>query len=213
MKVIPWEDSLNSTQQSVLIGSLLGDARLECRSKSGSARLRIHHAERQRDLVMWKYQVFQDLAARPPWSTDWLDKRNGKTYRSWFFHTKTTLIFREWHQLFYPSPKKVIPQGLKQMLDPLALATWFMDDGCFQDSCIILNTQSFSVVEQKCLSQIFCEKYGVLPTLQKDRKNYRLYFGKKKKQIIENIIRPHVLESFYKTIPVTTSSKEEIVGT
>ena len=46
-------------QFQLILGSLLGDARLECRSKSirakHTARLRIHQSDKQKDYVFWKY--------------------------------------------------------------------------------------------------------------------------------------------------------------
>lgn len=213
-KAIPWEDGLNSKQRSILIGSLLGDARLECRSITGTARLRIHQSDRQRDLVFWKYQEFKSLVYRKPWKTSWMDKRNGKTYVSWFFHTKTTEEFRPWVRAFYPNGKKVLPYHIFHLLDPLALAVWFMDDGCFSNQTIILNTQSFSDQEHSFLQEWFQKRWLILPAIHHDRKNLRLYFGKRWNQKLLKMIEPHLLPSFYKTVPVTTEVlKDEIRGT
>lgn len=208
MKAIPWEDSLTSEQQSLLVGSLLGDARLECRSVTGTARLRIHHADRQRDLLFWKYHMFQSWVKREPWRTDWKDKRNGKIYSSLFFHTRTSSHLTPWWKLFYPNGSKIIPVSIDHYLNPLALAVWCMDDGCFQPESIILNTQSFSLKEHIYLQKIFMQKFGVQPSLHRDRKNMRLYFGKKEKRQLMAIIQPFLLPAFYKskTIPVTTDS-------
>lgn len=61
--------SLFPTHQfDVIIGSLLGDARLECRSiglrSPVTARLRVHHGEKQKDYVFWKYEVLKSLVIR-----------------------------------------------------------------------------------------------------------------------------------------------------
>lgn len=207
-RVIPWEDSLSPKQRSILIGSLLGDARLECRSKRGTARLRIHQSDRQKDLVFWKYAHFKSWVKKKPWKTAWVDSRNGKTYHSWFFHTQTSSLFAPWHTLFYPKGSKILPKPLDQYLDPLTLAVWFMDDGCFQQHCLILNTQSFSVDEHTILQELFKREYGIQTGIQKDRRNVRLYFGKSSRKKLLSVIQPFLLESFYKkTIPVTTDSR------
>ena len=73
-------EKLSAIQQEVLVGTLLGDGRLECRSKSGSARLRIHHAESQRDYLFWKFHVFQNLVTREPWQVTWTGRQTGNTY-------------------------------------------------------------------------------------------------------------------------------------
>ncbi|OGI91787.1 hypothetical protein A2933_02295 [Candidatus Nomurabacteria bacterium RIFCSPLOWO2_01_FULL_46_18] len=58
------QSKFSSHQIDVIIGSLLGDARLECRSKgiraSYTARFRVHHGEKQKDYVIWKYQMLKD---------------------------------------------------------------------------------------------------------------------------------------------------------
>lgn len=204
MRVIPWEDSLTAEQQSLLIGCLLGDGRLECRSQAGTARLRIHHADRQKDYVFWKYNLLKPWVMRPPWKTVWKDKRNGELYTSWFFHTRTARVFRPWYFLFYPRGTKCLPGNIKRYLDPLALAVWFMDDGCFQGKCIILNTQSFSRLENERLQKFFKEEHDIHPVIQKDRKNVRLYFGKSQMRKVMSIIQPFLMETFHKTVPVTT---------
>jgi hypothetical protein len=204
MRVIPWEDSLCPEQRSLLVGCLLGDGRLECRSKAGSARLRIHHADQQRDYVFWKYNLLKPWVDRFPWKTTYVDKRNGEAYVSWFFHTRTLEIFKPWWQFFYPDGAKILPETIGQFLDPMALAVWFMDDGCFREECIILNTQSFSLHENKFLRDYFIQEHGVRPIIQKDRRNVRLYFGKSSKEKLLSIIRPFLLSTFYKIIPVTT---------
>ena len=59
-----------SHQFDVIIGSLLGDARLECRSvglrNPITARLRVHHGEKQKEYVFWKYEVLKDLVLKEP---------------------------------------------------------------------------------------------------------------------------------------------------
>lgn len=201
MKVIPWEDRLSTEQQSLLIGSLLGDARLECRSKRGTARLRKHHAESQKDYLFWKYQLLKRFVTRKPWKTTWVDRRNNRPYTSWFFHTKTSSVFTEWWRLFYPDRTKLLPKIIGPYLDPMALAVWFMDDGCFQSHSIILNTQSFSLAENEFLQKLFRQKFRAQPGIQQDRRNVRLYFGKNASKKIWSIVRPHLLPSFTRRSP------------
>jgi hypothetical protein len=69
-----------SDQFQLIIGSLMGDARLECRSKSirakHTARLRIHQSDKQKDYVFWKYQILKNLVIRGPRFTKvWHDKK------------------------------------------------------------------------------------------------------------------------------------------
>jgi len=58
----------SSHQFDVIIGSLLGDARLECRSIGKrspiAARFRVHQGEKQKEYVFWKYEILQNLVSK-----------------------------------------------------------------------------------------------------------------------------------------------------
>lgn len=210
MKVIPWEDNLvfSDLQKDVLIGCLLGDGRLECRSESGAARFRVHHAESQREFLFWKYNHFQELVRRAPWRTEWLDKRNGRIYGSWFFHTITTLLFKPFYERFYREGIKIVPRDIGKYLTPRAMAVWVMDDGCRTQQDLILNTQSFTLDEQRFLLEEIKRRYEVRGTINKDRNNYRLRFGRLEAKTLSEIIAPYILESLItKIVPVSTVSR------
>ncbi len=195
-------EQISTIQREVLIGTLLGDDRLESRSKNGSARLRVHHAESQRDFLFWKYQVFQNLVTRKPWKVTWIGKQTGNQYSSWFFHTKTLYALREVHQLFYSVGKKNVPLNIGKLLTPRALAVWFMDDGCMTPSSAILNTQCFSKTEQEILRSWFRSYLGIETSFNKDRLNYRLRMNQKSARKLSDLIDPYVPECMqYKLAP------------
>lgn len=203
---------LTDQQEQILVGSLLGDGRLECRSQSGTARFRIHHADSQHELVLWKYKHFQELVHRAPWSTDWLDRRSGRSYRSWFFHTETTALFTPMWKRFYRDGRKEIPHDIVLDLTPQALAVWIMDDGCRDDETIILNTQSFTLKEQKLLLKALSERYGIQGTINRDRMNYRLRFAAEPSKKLSRLVRPYIVESLQaKIVPVSTESESSRV--
>ena len=197
--------ALTNVQEEVLIGSLLGDARLECRSTHGTARLRIHHAESQRDYLWWKYEVFRPLAGRAPWRIEWFDRRTRKKYAAWFFHSLTLPVFGPYHQLFYPRQKKKLPAKIVSLLTPRVLAVWLMDDGCQFGGSFILNTQSFDLSEQHELQRVFQERFALRARVQRDRRNFRLSFNRTESLKFWDIVRPHVIPSMQrKILPVTT---------
>lgn len=198
---------LTDQQQAILIGSLLGDGRLECRSLGGTARFRVHHADSHRELVFWKYNYFRELVCSAPWYNDWLDKRFDQTYRSWFFHTITTDLFRPAWTRFYTLGKKQIPEDIIQDLSPLTMAVWIMDDGCLAGNSIILNTQSFSSREQDLLLKALDQRYGIQGAINRDRRNFRLRFNLTESRKLSEIARPFVIESeISKIVPVSTES-------
>jgi len=186
------KQELSVIQQEVLIGTLLGDGRLESRSKRGSARLRIHHGDAQRGFLFWKYDIFENVVTKKPWRVAWHEPRTGSHSAAWFFHTKTLTRLRPFHQLFYSTGKKIVPPTIGRFLTPRALATWFMDDGCMTSTSAIINTQGFSVPQQAILQRWFREELGLETRLQKDRLTYRLWMNRANAEQLKDIIRPYV---------------------
>ena len=114
-------------QLDVLIGSLLGDARLECRSigrrHSITARLRIHHSEKQKEYVVWKYEVFKDIVQAPPRRImTWHDPKRNKEHYSWYFHSKSLESLGLLHAYFYEGKTKIFPKNIFNLVTPRALA-------------------------------------------------------------------------------------------
>jgi len=106
MKIIPWEDNLKKSQKELIIGCLLGDGRLECRSNSETTRLRIHQADSQKDYLFWKYDKLKNLVKMMPRMVIYRDKRNRQKYISWYFHTITTNKLKFFYLMFYRNRKK-----------------------------------------------------------------------------------------------------------
>ncbi len=196
------KEKLSVIQQEVVIGTTLGDGRLECRSKNGSARLRVHHAESQREYLLWKYRIFQNIVTRKPWSVAWRGNQTGNIYSAWFFHTKTLHCLRTFQRMFYPNGKKVIPSNIENLLTPRALSIWFMDDGCMTKNSAIINTQCFTKPEQILLSKLFRDQFGIETKLNKDRLTYRLRMNRENSQKLSNIIKDFVPKCMqYKLTP------------
>src|SRR5438552_15531755 len=108
--------------QSVIVGSLLGDGYL---TPSGS--LQVEHCLAHADYVGWKYEMLRSIAGKRPRIVERYDSRTAKTYRSMRFYTKCVLkCFRN---DFYEDRRKVVPRFIGRLMDPLAVAVWFMDDG------------------------------------------------------------------------------------
>lgn len=187
-------------QLDVLVGSLLGDARLECRSigkrHSITARLRIHQSEKQKDYVFWKYEVFKDTVLTPPRRImTWYDKKRNKEHYSWYFHSKSLEQLGLLQKCFYQDKTKILPKDVFELLTPRALAVWFMDDGSNTQNSYTISTHCFSDEEQKNTINFFKEKYDINATLVKDRSKYKIAFGRYEYQKLNVIIEPYIIPS------------------
>src|SRR3989344_3160814 len=190
------QSAFPSHQLDVIIGSLLGDARLECRSKgiraSYTARLRVHHGEKQKDYVNWKYQTLKDLVSREPQEIKWHNEKRNLNEVSWFFHTKTLKSFGVIHEIFYKSGKKVFPKETLSIFTDAMLAVWFMDDGSNNGNNLTLNTHSFSIEDQHTIIDFLKEKYSINPKLVKDRHQWRIAIGSFDYQRFIDTITPYI---------------------
>ena len=187
-------------QLQLILGSLMGDARLECRSKSirakHTARLRIHQSDKQKDYVFWKYEKLKDLVLKGPRFTKvWHDRKRKKDHFSWYFHTQSSDALGLIHKMFYQNKTKIVPNDLLEILNPFDLAIWYMDDGSNNGRNITLNTHNFSVTEQRSLQNFLLNKFGVVTTLVKDRSKYKIAIGHNEYDKFLNIVRPFVISS------------------
>lgn len=191
------QEVLNSKQQAILVGLMLGDGLLELRYKY--PRLRIDHSLKQKEYVEWLYFQFKDLCTQKPHQLDRVDSRNGKIYSHYLFSTNISSEFTKYYKLFYSDRKKIIPKNLINLLkDSLSLAVWYMDDGFKRTDCssLYLCTSGFSLEEQKFLQKILQKLYGFETKIHFAGKNSRIYFPVKYAKEFCDLVRPYILPSF-----------------
>jgi len=193
--IVGRQNSISDFQKQVIIGCLLGDGRLECRSKNNTARLRIHHGYKQKRYLFWKYEIFKNIVRTNPKRIVWRDNKRNINCISWYFHTLTLKELGNMHLLFYKEGKKILPKNLYNLLTPISLAIWTMDDGDNDKDSIRYNTQSFSYEEQNTLKELLKEKYQIESNLNKDRNNYRLRVKKSSKSKLIELIDPFIISS------------------
>jgi len=195
---------ISSFQEEIINGSLLGDARLESRSQGNTARLRIHHGWKQKDLVFWKYEILKDLVSSPPNKIScWKNPKTDENYYSWYFHTLTLSEFSELYRIFYPNGKtKKLPEQIEGLLTRVGLSVWVMDDGCRDSQSMILNTQNFSLKENEELIKVLKKKFDLSFKVNKDRNKWRLRLEKQDFGKLRKLIDPYIIPSMkYKLSP------------
>lgn len=201
--------SLTSTQHAILVGSLLGDGTLRKQGSRLNALFEVNHSFEHKKYVDWKWHHFQDYVLAAPKS------RSGKGARvAYRFTTQSLPVFTEYYHQFYEYGKKRIPVDLR--VDALSLTVWFMDDGTRIRSAYYLNTQQFSLEDQKRLQKILLKRFGLNSALNKDKKYFRLRITSESSIRMQKIIEPYVVPILrYKLLtndPVTTESKDEILA-
>jgi hypothetical protein len=116
-------DELSPRLRSILIGSMLGDGNLR-RTGTLTAGYTEHHSKAQREYLDWKAVEWGPFFSKiiPSNKDDYLGFRM-------YSHGCRTLL--PYWQLFYPSGSgdKTFANLEHSLVDDLALAVWFMDDG------------------------------------------------------------------------------------
>jgi len=183
--------SLTEEQKSILIGCLLGDGAMR---KKKNALLEINHCFAQKSLVDWKLSKFAGLVNTLP------KKRNGNGNRvAYRFVTRSLPVLTPFYDWFFLNKKKIIPIDLK--LTPLSIAVWFMDDGSKSYSSVYLNTQQFTMDEQRNLINCLREQFGLESRLNKEKTYFRIRLLTQSSKKFVNLIEPYILKEFRYKLP------------
>lgn len=184
--------SLTEEQRSLVIGSLLGDGYMSCKTH---AYLKIGHSIKQKDYVDWKYSFLSPFVRTKPLSYRGNGNRIG--YR---FLTRSLPVFTPFYKQFYRDRVKRIPDSLQ--LTPLALAVWFMDDGAQNRKSVYFNTQQFSIENQSKLQNILKLQYGFESSLNKDKNYWRIRLYQESAQRLKSLIQPFMPLSMQYKLPL-----------
>ena len=185
--------SLSEVQREIVVGSLLGDGAMRCKT---NALLEINHSSRQRAYVDWKYRQLADLVRTPPR----VRKGNGGriAYR---FVTRSLEQLTPYFHLFYGSGKKRVPE---LELTQLTLAVWFMDDGSRSRSSVYLNTQQYDLASQERLLRLLRTQWGIEATLNRDKTYYRIRISVGAMRRFTELVGPYLLPELRYKLPQVT---------
>ncbi|MBM3205292.1 hypothetical protein FJZ41_00360 [Candidatus Shapirobacteria bacterium] len=198
--------SLSQIQKSVLIGTILGDGKIQFRGNN--CRLHIKHALKQLPLVEYKRNIFRNITSMGVRKFQQIVGEG--VYNFAEFVTLTHAEFTKYYCLFYPFGKKIVPKKIGQLLvDPLSLAVWFMDDGSADYAGVSLNTHSFIKNDvERLIITIRCN-FGIKTNKRINKGKWIIYFPKASLPKLEPIIGTYLPEEFkYKLIPYSVRKKQ-----
>lgn len=182
--------TLTKKQQEIVVGSLLGDGHL-AKTTRGYA-FRVNHGLLQKEYVDWKYKELASLTNSSP----------DTGINHYYFRTVSHSYFDRMRKMFYVGDRKIVPKSIKKLITPLMLAVWFMDDGTREGNQARLNTQSFTKKENELLSKALETKLGIITSLNRDRKYFRLRISDESMDNFRKIISPAIIPSMrYKLFP------------
>ena len=166
---------------SIIYGSILGDAHVE--KRAGGCRVSFKQGSPNIQYLLHNWKIFSSFGYCKP-SKPQLKKYISKKNVVYFyirFHTWTYSSFNYLYELFYNQGKKVIPPYdiLYNIIDPLALATWIMDDGAkVKKSGLLIHTECFTLEEVNTLCRLLNEKFNIpaYPRIKNKEKSQWMVF-------------------------------------
>lgn len=215
---------MKNFQKSVLIGTVLGDASI-VETKNRRRQVKWEQKEESKEYVDHIHQIFQPWINKTeptlrkiPASVD----KNGRKWKersSYYSRTRTHSIWDFYAKQFYKRGengrrKTVVPKLIHRWLNSVSLAYWYMDDGSFTpcgvDSKAVaknirLNTQGFSLTENRLLQQALGRCFGFKVSIHKDNRRkgtlYFLYICAESREDFFRVVSPYMHPIFEYKLP------------
>ena len=122
---------LTDIQKELIIGSLLGDGGVYSNNSNCSARFKEMHAIQQKDYLIWKQTILLPFSKKIHKEVKHLE--DGRIAEGFSFVTCYHPLFQIYRDMFYLGNKKIVPNGLMDIITPFSIAIWYADDGHLSD--------------------------------------------------------------------------------
>ena len=170
---------LSKEARQVVLGSLMGDGYMKMGGRH--ACFQTCASESHLDYLEWKHEMLRALCPSEP--KCYLNHLNGKEFPTYQLWTVRHSFFTRLRNAVYPKGVKTVQGRMLNLLDPLGLATWFMDDGQMVISgwrtnkkgervargrYIVFNIQGFRLDECDTIRRWFKERWDIRSRLQFD---------------------------------------------
>jgi len=107
-----------------------------------------------------------------------------------------------WRERFYRDRRKIVPDGIEELLEPAAVAAWFMDDGTADRAGVSFQTHSFKVDEVELLAAVLNHRYALKTSLNRNKGAWVVYVHGSSVGALKALVGAHMLpELAYKLVP------------
>lgn len=191
------EVRLTSRQKQIIYGCLLGDGHITKKHH----RMQMSQGQHQYEYLRWKtaqlQPYFSEIRQR-----DTFDKRINKREQGYYCYSVMSPVFQELRNLFYINKRKLITPEILDLLEPLALAVWYMDDGAHTETSgfTYLCTQCFSERENWLIAGWLFGKFDVKATVHHAAKGqFRIGMNRPASSKFFEVVQPYIIpEMMYK---------------
>lgn len=138
----------------------------------------------------------------------WPNPKTGLIPTQYTFHTKSLIQLTILHKLWYKWSDdlnkfiKIVPLNILDLLTPIGLAHWIMDDGHKHGNGITLCTDSFTLIEVELLVSVLRNKFNLEANYNKRTQKgrhigWRIYISGKSanKEKLISLVKPYFIPS------------------
>lgn len=183
----------------ILIGLMLGDGHIQRRTPTSNSRFMYAQTGKPAkieyfNLVFSYFSVFCTANYTPVTRTN-LDSRNGEAYLVISFATMQLVCFNIVHSLFYQDNTKIVPYNIFNLLTPIGLAFWIMDDGSRQNDGLHLSVYSFDSESVDRLLKTLREKFNLKCSIHKHDRGPRIYIWTESMPHLRSLVGDFIIPS------------------
>jgi hypothetical protein len=174
---------LSDQTKELILGSILGDGSLRIHKPYKNARFSFRHTVRNEDYFFWKVNQLKEISSEQNW---WRQEKNGLGGQMFRYQSAARRELTDLYCLTHERDKIAIRRRWLNMLTPLSLAVWWLDDGSLIGNGRkgVLCTDPFSYEDQKLLARYLLIAWKIKVSIGKItrtrdgvvREYYRLWF-------------------------------------
>jgi len=116
--------------KSAIVGMVLGDGCLSKKTKNSNVCLQMTHSVQQYEYLLWKKKIIEQVVKANVSLEHNSIGIDGKSRDYYHLGTRVHPYFTQLRKRFYHKGIKVVDEYIVKRITPLALAIWYMDDGC-----------------------------------------------------------------------------------
>jgi hypothetical protein len=184
--------SLTDFTRQALIGLLLGDMHIQRRTPTANSRLVYAQSDKHLPYLLIVFSLFTGC-----FTVNYVTRVSsivtlGITYTAHTFVTMALVCFNYYHSLFYVNGVKIVPINIEDLLTPVGLAFWIIDDGSRQNIGLHLNTYGFSEEEVSLLINVLTNKFHLKCSKHSHRKGSRIYIWQESMPHLRTLVSPYM---------------------
>jgi len=188
--------SVSPDIHNILIGSLLGDLHINKQRNSINSRLMFKQGLLNEKYILHLYDLFRHYCGSDPKYSSNPHVKSGNINKNISFNSYSLPCFNYYHDLFYVDKVKRVPLNIGELLTPVGLAYWAMDDGCKLKNNFVLCTDSYSFSEVELLIKVLKDNFDLNCTyLIRNEDQYRIYIKLDSMGKFRSIVTPHFCQS------------------